>query len=67
MSLLKRTPRKLIRCAEAAAILQVSRTTIKRMIASGEIKPPFKPVGTTSPVKLYEADVRRIAERMGIL
>lgn len=63
----RRKPRKLIRLADAMVILQVSRMTLRRMILRGELKPAPVPRLGKAPIKLYEAEVIKVAQDWGIL
>jgi hypothetical protein len=66
---LSRTPRKQMRLSEAADLLQVSRTTIRKLIYEErklQVASQRKP-GTTSPIKVYQKQVEELAQEWGIL
>jgi predicted DNA-binding transcriptional regulator AlpA len=63
-----RAPRKIIRLKEAMDILQVSRTTVRELIAKKDISvAPVPRTGRTSPIKLYESEIKGLAREWGIL
>lgn len=62
MPLVNRKPVKKIRLAQAAAMLGVSRSTVRNLIAQKRLEAIQPKPNTTSPIKVYEAQVRQIAE-----
>ncbi len=65
----RRQPRKQMRLKAAADVLQISRSTVRNLIFVErrlQIASQAKP-GTTSPIKVYEAEVEEIAREWGIL
>lgn len=66
---IRRKPRKLIRVSEAAELLQISKQSVRdqiykyrRLQVANQALP-----GTTSPLKLYAAEVEELAKSWGII
>jgi excisionase family DNA binding protein len=64
---LKREPRKQMRIKEAARLLDVSPSTFRNLIAERNLQIVQRKPGTTSPIKVFEAQIKEIAREWGIL
>ncbi len=56
-----------MRIKEAARLLDVSPSTFRNLIAERNLQIVQRKPGTTSPIKVFEAQIKEIAREWGIL
>lgn len=64
---LRRQPRTQMKVTKAAEFLQCSPSTVRNLIKERRLQSVQRKPGTTSPVYVYEAQVKEVAEEWGIL
>ena len=57
-------PTELLSTAKAAALLNVDRSTLTRMVQSGKVKPAVKGDGLRGAMFFYPSEIRKAKARM---